>query len=87
MRLCAMSCGATDEACVNTCKSRGNATEQANFQALMDCTKDAARGGCPAPYLIDDCTCLAQCFDGACLAETDTCVAGATDLVCDLSCH
>ena len=86
MRMCVMDCG--DDACVNNCKSRGDAAAQAAFQALYDCTIDSARGACPMARAIDDCVCMAQCFDGACLAETDACVNGAAvDLVCEMRCH
>ena len=85
MRQCAMDCA--DDACVANCKSRGTTDAQAAFQALYDCTMDPARGNCPSPASINDCVCVAQCFDGACLAETDACVNGGTDVVCDMSCH
>ena len=85
MRQCVLDC--SDSACINTCKSRGNAAVQAAFQALYDCTMDPARGNCPNAATIDDCVCLAQCYDGACLAETDACLNGATDIVCDTRCH
>ena len=85
MRQCVMDCD--DTACIDTCKSRGNAAAQAAFQALYECTMDPARGNCPTAASINDCVCMAQCYDGACLAETDACVGGGTDIVCDLSCH
>jgi hypothetical protein len=85
MRQCAMDCA--DATCIDTCKSRGNASAQAAFQALYDCTMDPLRGNCSSPATINDCVCLAQCYDGACLAETDACVGGGTDIVCDFNCH
>jgi hypothetical protein len=85
MRQCVMDCG--DQACIDNCKSRGNAAAQAAFQALFDCTMDPNRGNCPSPGAISDCVCTAQCYDGACLAEVDACLGGATDLICDIACH
>ena len=85
MRQCVMDCA--DAACVNNCKSRGNAAAQAAFQALLDCTVDTARGNCPSGTAISDCLCQAQCYDGACLAEVDACLNGASDLICDVNCH
>ena len=87
IRQCVMDCGAADDACINTCKSRGNTAAQGAFQALYDCTADPARGNCTAAHAISDCVCIAQCYDGACLAETDACVNGGSDVVCDMSCH
>jgi len=87
IRLCAKDCG-VDAACLATCKSRGTADAQTAWQALYDCTADTARGNCSMPAVVGlDCVCMAQCYDGLCLAETDACVAGATDLVCDMNCH
>jgi hypothetical protein len=86
MRMCAKDCG--DDACLASCKSRGTAAAAAAFQALYDCTADPARGNCPNGNIISDCLCMAQCYDGACLAEVDACLAGTTiDLVCDGNCH
>jgi hypothetical protein len=85
IRMCAKDCA--DDACLNTCKSRGTAAAQANFQALYDCTADSARGNCTMANVISDCVCMAQCYDGACLAEVDACTAGATDVVCEGNCH
>jgi hypothetical protein len=66
IRICAKDCG--DDACLATCKSRGNADAQTAWQALYDCTMDSARGNCPMANIIGDCVCTAQCYDGACLA-------------------
>ena len=86
IRMCAKDCA--DAACLATCKSRGTTDAQAAWQALYDCTGDSARGNCPMPAAVGlDCVCMAQCYDGLCLAETDACVAGATDIVCDSNCH
>jgi len=83
--MCANDCG--DEACLNACKARGTPAAQAALQALYDCTTDPARGNCPMANGISDCVCVAQCYDGACLAEVDACINGATDIICDVNCH
>ena len=85
IRICAKDCG--DDACIATCKSRGSADAQTAWQALYDCTADTTRGNCTMANTISDCVCMAQCYDGACLAEVDACVAGATDIVCEGNCH
>ncbi len=83
IRKCVASCASeVDQPCVQNCIAEGSPAAQTTYQALAACT---ARY-CPTGDSY--CGCEQHCFvDGHCLAETEACVAGVADLVCEMFCH
>jgi hypothetical protein len=71
-----------EQPCVQNCIARGSPAAQATYQALAACT------ALYCPTGDSYCGCEQHCFvDGNCLAETEACVAGGADFVCDTACH
>jgi hypothetical protein len=71
-----------EQPCAQNCIAQGSPLAQATYQALAACT---ARY-CPTGDFY--CGCEQHCFvDGNCLVETEACVAGSADLVCEMLCH
>jgi hypothetical protein len=83
IRGCVFFCATeTSEPCVSDCIARGTPQARAAFQAVAACTAPH----CPTGETY--CACEQRCFsDGNCLAETETCLGGGTDVVCDELCH
>jgi hypothetical protein len=83
IRVRVRSCSSeVDQPCVNDIVAMGTPAAQVAFRALAECT---------APHCSTGdfyCTCEQRCFgEGNCLSETEACVAGAADEVCDVLCH
>jgi len=83
IRLCAWLCtSALDEPCVSRCISGSTAAAESAYRTLAACTASQ----CPNGDFY--CGCEQQCqFDGKCQVETQICVAGPSDLMCDVNCH
>lgn len=83
IRGCVSACANDiEQPCVQNCIAQGSPAAQATYQALAACT---ARY-CPTGDFY--CGCEQHCFlDGNCQTETEACVAGMADSVCDFSCH
>lgn len=83
IRQCVWYCASEkSEPCVSDCIARGTPQAREAFQVLAACTAPH----CPTGETY--CGCEQRCFsDGNCIAETEACADGVTDLVCEELCH
>jgi hypothetical protein len=84
IRKCIFDAPCGDDACVQSCATKGSTAAQASFEALRACTAKICM-----PVTDTNCACGEQCLaDGTCLAEVDACLENAlVDPVCDTFCR